>query len=90
MTVLASDKEPTVCGMLDAGTQGHSCQALRALLVAGCAVVVRPLVGLNVLLLFLFREQEKYRVRWREIESARGGRVRGHEHQPDHAQRHTE
>ena len=32
-----------------------------------CAVVVKPLVGLNVLL-FLFREQEKDGERWREME----------------------
>ena len=35
--------------------------------LARCAVVVRPLVGLNVLLL-LFREQEKDGERWSERE----------------------
>ena len=78
-----------VCSMQE---PRDTCQALRAR-VAGCAVVVRPLVGLDVLF-FLFRENrrkmERDGERWREMGRARGGRVRGHEHQPAHAQRHTE
>lgn len=59
-------KEATVCGMLDAGTQGHLSSSSYTCGKV-CAVVVRPLVGLNVLL-FLFREQEKDGERWSERE----------------------